>query len=487
MRSLTLTLTLLLILILTCALTFALPPSTPVLGAAERAEFADRSRDMVLRGMNPFAVTAQGNRIEVQGRGTPFEGTWRSDGLSISGRSFEGIVEQSGRRLKLQSAMIAGGVTAVQEKGGRKVSLEAGRLRLAMAASPTLDATGQVRIRTAGGPAGESLDLQALTGQARLDPSGGLLGATLQGGTTLELRSDGGKRMYAQADRAELDYAARPARLVLTGRVRIDGDHPAFAGKVDGVSKATVRLDAQGRPTQVDLEGGGGMQFHDRAETMSLRNLHPFSLVFAQSGAEVRFRGRGNPFTGVWTPEGLTLTGQGVDGMAARTSGGHRLRQATLTGGATVRQTKAGRVVTARGQRVRFQAGSESRIDVEGRASLESRGPGAGEGIKMLGERGTVTLATGGGVRRAVLEGGAKIDLSSGGRRLEASARRAEYDNASQPAKIVLSGDVSLDGNHRALSGKVRGVARAVVTLDASGQPERIEYEGASGTATLSG
>jgi hypothetical protein len=453
--------------------------------------FADRAQNMVLRDLQPFAIDFDGEAREIRfaGEGRPFTAVWREEGLTLTGRTLEGLATRVGaaKSYGLRTASLGGGVRIVQDKGGQTVDAEGGSAEVNVASETLVNVRTGVKIQTSGPRAGEATQIDASTAVLTLAGLGGLRRAVLEGPVRIDMSTSPTERLEAAANRAEIDYSSRPAKIVLTGAVTLDGNHPTLAGRVSGVTRAVITLDAERRPTRVDLDGGAGagIAFSDRAKNMVLRNLHPFSVTL--SGNEARFRGEGRPFTGLWAEEGLTLTGRTLSGVAASTDRRvFRLRTATVGGGAGVVQRKGAHTVDARAQTAEITAGTHHRVNLRGNVNVQSKGPASGESLSATGANGTITLEGGGGLRLATLEGGVGIEMRTAADRwLEATSRRAEIDYASNPARVILTGDVAMSGKHPSLATSVSGYERAVVTLDANRQPTRIEFEGGSGKTRI--
>jgi lipopolysaccharide export system protein LptA len=243
-----------------------------------------------------------------------------------------------------------------------------------------------------------------------------------------------------------------------------------------------------------------------RTGTIRLENMGQLSTDIEPK--HTRFVGLGNPMRGVWVQQRMTVETRRVEGRAVRIPNGLQLEQATMSGGIDARMLRASRNPASRQDQVLTLRGAEGRFtildntfELTGGVNLNQNDPGANTTTAITAKRGTVALtqapstAAGAAIRTAQLRGNVTVNIRSerleeqqGQRRavpytLNAVAQVMTY--STEANTITLEQNVRIDGTDPTLIGSVENVNRAVIRLDANGQPAGVDFFGSPGTTRM--
>lgn len=236
---------------------------------AQAVTFKDKDGNMVLRELTSWSTLKKGeSEFEFKGRGNPFIGTWRDQGLELSAQTIDGTAKKGKAGFYLSNATVRGNLTAQIKQ------TEAGSTRVTKLRSTQLvfkgsedkfgiDLTGTVRVESDLGNGKQLLTLLADQGNFQFAADGAkgnsLSSANLSGGITVTLkekRSNGLLNLKGTANRC-VYQAGSPSTLTLLGNVVLTGEDDSIGGEMTA-AKLVATLNDKGEVISLDAEGEPG-------------------------------------------------------------------------------------------------------------------------------------------------------------------------------------------------------------------------------------
>jgi lipopolysaccharide export system protein LptA len=243
----------------------------------------DSAGNMVVRNLSSWRATRQSeNTIVFKGLGSPFEATWKEQGLTVRAASMEGTAQKDEKgAYQLHKAAIQDVASATIEETVNG-SVRTTELRCKAIQYDGVDSkaqlTGPVRIVSRVPAQSQSLEITGSVAQLALTPIGEksewpLRSATIEGPITMRLdsveRDPAGKaeprkvQVTGKASRASFNDAART--VTLTGKVELEGSDSLIGAEVkaDRVvitlneRREIVDIEFSGNPGQSRLRDGG--------------------------------------------------------------------------------------------------------------------------------------------------------------------------------------------------------------------------------------
>lgn len=223
-----------------------------------------------------------GGKIRLVVTGNPMKATFGLQKMRIAAAKFEGVVSRSAQGpATLHSAAISGKAHwEIDRPSANRQSTQLQTMILDTetasydGATQVVRATQTVDFRREDPAAGETMAIRAASGDVTLlgpnAPSTSRIGARhmeFRGPVTMTMKGpvieDGKPALDAngrpivgtvngRADR--LEYRDETGKFILTGNVRIDGNHPLLFGNIDA-SKVEILMDAAGRIVEIDVIG----------------------------------------------------------------------------------------------------------------------------------------------------------------------------------------------------------------------------------------
>lgn len=258
---------------------------------------------------------------------------------------------------------------------------------------------------------------------------------------------------------------------------------------------------------QAPAPAAGSANFRDRAGNMTLSGFSAFQTSTDAEGNLV-FQGEGAPLKGTWSRQGLEGTGTKLEGRAARLGNLYNLRDAVLSGSATLRVDRGAaeaalareesrparedRRGTLRMNSERFEIvaeGEKTRVGVPG--ALVAFGQGYGSrteqgqklsvrnDLEMRGTRAVFTVDGTAGAAGTPIGSGkvfgpvtlvltqTDLNVSAKTTRVTATGNELILDFTGERPFARLEGNVKIDGDAPAFSG-VAEAARATLFLDSN-------------------
>ncbi len=240
--------------------------------------------------------------------------------------------------------------------------------------------------------------------------------------------------------------------------------------------------------------GQGVFRYTDQAGALV---VNAKSARFTQAAGPVyKFTLSGNVVVDDKT-QGLKLSSQQVtlDAVPSKAdSKKSEVRKAIATGGVQVTKT----VTTPRGGRITKMTGSkgdytnrtsDGLVNLSGPVTMTNLDSASQQSLVATGSTAVAivepkTTGKRGGLRSATLTGSVKITVVQapvGGKKgstMVATGNRMVFDNLSTPPTITLSGNVNMEGRGPGSFGTMRGVSRAVLTLNDDGEWTGFSTEG---------
>lgn len=258
--------------------------SLPILAVAqtvaELGTYRDRRGDMQLRQFASSSIQATGAagkrvlnfRVRADlSKGAQVLGTWRSKGMELFADDLSGTAdEQVGGIFVLRSANVVGSVKMTVSQTTGTLDARTNRLQFAAGAAEDIVTLPEpLTLFQSGAPKGEAekatsqtLRVTAKEGRLALDPDAKakdrLRRATLTGSVRVIVRrvSKLNTQIDARADEAVITRSATETKIVLTGKVTMDGFDESNIGSVRGATRAEVVLDASNEVKSIDVTGG---------------------------------------------------------------------------------------------------------------------------------------------------------------------------------------------------------------------------------------
>ncbi len=229
---------------------------------------------------------------------------------------------------------------------------------------------------------------------------------------------------------------------------------------------------------------GQKIKFSDKSGEMTLANIDNWSTRLT-SPDTLHFRAMGNKLSGTWTNLGIAVTSRSIEGDAKRIGSTLSLQKATLTGGVHVTVRRPKQIVDTDSSKANITSeGDQMVIHLEGGVVIDSRSLQTSETMHATGSSGNARITPTTGLGRATLRGPVAVEMTrkdvKGITRITSHSDRLDIDKMTDPATITLVGNVTLLGNDPVIAGDIRA-SRAVITLDANGQPVGMDAEGDPG------
>jgi lipopolysaccharide export system protein LptA len=244
------------------------------LAAQSNSYFRDHAGNMEVKNLSRWRVTQSREGVHFEGWGSPFIGIWKTQGLNLSAAKI--LADASGtpqKGLRLQSATVSGDVvaTTLQQNGSTKLQTEV--LKIYGGAQATrFEAPGALTITSTDSSRSRNFVSKASSGTVLVPVTGGngFSTADLAGPVTFTAteRVEGGtSNLNGRADKVTIDNTGAQPKIVMTGNVKITGDHPTIWADIDNASEATIILDKNfeiqeviigGDPVRLEARKGGG-------------------------------------------------------------------------------------------------------------------------------------------------------------------------------------------------------------------------------------
>ncbi|MCB8932086.1 MAG: hypothetical protein M9921_03155 [Fimbriimonadaceae bacterium] len=235
------------------------------------------------------------------------------------------------------------------------------------------------------------------------------------------------------------------------------------------------------------------VNFQDRARNMTLKRFDGF-VITTQKDGSLAFSGSGSPAVGEWRSQGLTIEARVWKGRATKGDGkAYLLETADVQGAVVVQAAADGKPVILRTPRATFD-GPARRVACPGALTIEqttANGTITAKGASGYAELFESQPASAPSLlRKAGLGGPVHLEMRTRKvvdkvervQTLTADAAQLEYDALART--VTLSGGVFLSGDDDVMTADARGAA-AVITLDATGKPIRVEMKGDPGVSHL--
>lgn len=251
----------------------ALAPA--VMGAG--VSFKDSEGNMSLKNLSSWLTRrVDANTLSFKGAGSPFNGEWKSQGLTVRGSTLEGRSVKGtkgyyvtdlnvGGKVQLRIAAAAtGGVSPTRTVNGDRLVFKGDE------SSGTVVMTGNVRfedvikdrtINITGSSANLNLDLRPKAETpVTLANLAGPVKMTLK--QTREVTRQGAKAVQitdveATADRIQYDPSENGAAITLSGNVRVQGTQDAAGGEMTA-DRVVIQLDSLGEVVSIEATGNPG-------------------------------------------------------------------------------------------------------------------------------------------------------------------------------------------------------------------------------------
>ena len=238
------------------------------------------------------------------------------------------------------------------------------------------------------------------------------------------------------------------------------------------------------------------INFSDKAGKMTLTHISSWSTRL-NPGNILHFKALGSKLHGEWETLGLKVDAGGIEGDAKRVgavgnNSSLELQNATLTGGVHLVVNQKGQLVTMDcASAVIKSDGSVMNVTLEGGVTIDRDVPATGEKLHATGSRGTAQVTMANGLGKATLAGPVTIDMNRKSTQaatvhVNAKARKLDINRMADPSTIVLTGDVTIQGNDPAIAGDIRA-SRAVILVDAKGNVIGIDADGDPGVMRFKG
>lgn len=235
--------------------------------------------------------------------------------------------------------------------------------------------------------------------------------------------------------------------------------------------------------TSVALASGAGAIIQSELLGMKITGWSDFNYSVL-AGGNLRVTVTGRPF-GEWPKQGLSLRSSEVTLVASKN---RDLISADMKGGITFTSKKSGEVMTVTAPSARY-TDADQKLVVPGSITLD-RKTANGDTVLAKGSGGTVFIDRNAKdadmVKSAELTG--PIDFRMTSKRTDpetkkdtsyfvsAAGNNLTYSEANR--KIILSGDVKVDGNDPSFIGTMSGVDRIEITLTENREIESVDLKG---------
>ncbi len=223
---------------------------------------------MVVKDLSSWVANAVSKRKwTFEGSGKPFQASWRSQGLSLSARTIEGVASQpeGSKAMELESATIGGPLDArvaqTKAQGGNTATIKASRAKIVRSGDLDLTLEGPIQMTNAT-PDGSVVTMTGSSATMKVDgQKRELKNAVLTGGVRLTLKgqarqNDGSVRSVTgdvTAQSIHFDNASHTIRL--DGGVVAEGSDTFTYGKVTAGS-ATITLSESGAFRRIEFASG---------------------------------------------------------------------------------------------------------------------------------------------------------------------------------------------------------------------------------------
>lgn len=252
----------------------ALGVTAAALALQSNTVFRDRAGNMEVRNLSRWRAQSSREGVRFEGWGSPFTGVWKDQGLNITAAQI--VAEAAGtpqRGLRLKSATVSGNVVATTQQQSGSTKLQTETLRIYGGAQATrFEAPGALTITSTDPSRGRNFVSKASSGNVLVPISGGngFSTADLAGPVTFtatERVEAGTTNLNGRADKVLIDNTGAQPKIVMTGNVKITGDHPTLWADIDNASQATIILDKNfeiqevivgGDPVRLTTGKGGG-------------------------------------------------------------------------------------------------------------------------------------------------------------------------------------------------------------------------------------
>lgn len=251
------------------------------------------------------------------------------------------------------------------------------------------------------------------------------------------------------------------------------------------------------------LSLGYPIVFKDKGSNMSVDNLNSWRVTKINN-SEFKFKGTGNPFTGIWKQQGIKIIAKDIEGAAALNKEQKlELSQAHISGNVeatfmnTTPQGSTSRSTLITASHVHY-SGTDHTVTLKGPISIDSRYDEANQKMLIKGSNARLSLfpltsATSNKLKEGTIEGPVQIHFETLPKKnltnknnsaLIVNGKSDKMELSANGKKIILTGKVYLESNDSTFPGEIYA-DKAILTLNDQRELIDLEFFGNPGKSIM--